>query len=247
MNKWLVVTGIFLILIGVVAASSSNLNRKKIVDVLVVGEDNVESVSAQFVEGDKVLVNIWQGLDWPFGFFEPPLSPSDPENGLLFVYVDIIAPDSTVTRFEVQYTPPETPRTALSLWKINVTKQSAGLDPTSLYDCKKATYLGIGGVIKLNGNYTFKVSDIYPPRNYPPSRIEVRKGAIITEYPYAFLLGPGLFMTGTGAATTIFGFRRKKKGSFSRFKAKILLCINWLLSLIILRMMCFKYVLSFQK
>jgi hypothetical protein len=225
MKKWLVAVGILLIISGLILFPSTSQDSKptfrveseRVAIVKTSADEKHWEVSGYLNKGDRMVVGITQGLDWPFGRFEP--APENPEIALLYVFIDIIdpPPHNTKTRFVVEYALRNQQLQGggplLAVWRINVT-ESGGLNTTSLLDPDGTTYQGIGGVTLYEGVYTVKVKGTFPPREWPPTSIEIRKGILIEEKPNDSPLLLRALPTATlitvGATTSVFGLRTSK-------------------------------------
>lgn len=212
MRKWLVALGVFLLISGAVIANSGNPNpTPRVTNQLVAFTERSWEVSGFLNKNDKMVVELWQGLDWPEGNFEP--DPDGSGSALLAVYVTVSdpPPNNTSSRFEVLYArrSGEGSGPLLGLWKVNVTR-SGGLDTSLLWDANHTTLAGIGGITQYEGTYKAEVDSLYPPREYSPTRIEIRKGVLIIDPPNNSSLQAGVALAVIGAILSLFGLLASK-------------------------------------
>ena len=187
-------------------------------------EPKLWSVSANLTEGDRIFVLITAGLDWPFGYFEP----NERNIPILTVIVDVIDPHGNITRFATEYTKPPpgmAPETRLIVWNRTLLRNEGGIDPSPLYDGDRKLYEEIGGIVRYNGTYTVKIVRVIPPREYPPSRMEIRKAIAIPRIQdNSYLLPYGVASIVCGGVTASAGFiskrNFKKQKSLSYSKRK---------------------------
>jgi hypothetical protein len=217
----LTIFGAIFILTGFISMRYSNSPSEIRANVPVVAVDGKWSASGYFAKGENMLVNIYQGGDWYTGQFDPPIYSSDPQNGFLFLDVNITDPTGNITGYEVKYTPRSNLQPPITLWSINVTRHAeAGLNTTSFYNEVKNSYKGMGGITEYNGTYTVDLGNLYPPREEPPSRIEIRKDTTTTEYPYTFLLPTGAAIAAAGVGFLLFAYKDYRETKKKRIKGK---------------------------
>ncbi|MEM2506835.1 MAG: hypothetical protein QXF61_07340 [Nitrososphaeria archaeon] len=193
--------------------SYRNVSEQRITSVLVNNVFDEWEVSGNLSEGDKILVELRYAIEW---LEDPMYEPSEfPGVGLFFHSVDVIDPLGNITRFIVTWSRRQG-EYVLKIWNITIANNgnNATLDTTILYRPESHAYDGIGGIIQMNGTYKVKVHSIWPSTTrgkYPPSYLGIRKGTIITLYPYTFLLPVGMVFAFLGLLILIYGLTKKKR------------------------------------
>lgn len=210
MNRLLVGFGFVLILSGLIAISSANINVKEPRAQVVKTDKKVWAISANFTEGDKLIVtfvpgNKWSSLTDITDYYS---------HGVVWVYVKIVDPLGNATEFQVPWAKPVAGAIYLFPDPINLTVLEAGslIDPGWI---EIGAFGGCGGIAKYNGSYTVNI-ETYPRQLQPPAAIQFVKEIYIQLYPYSFALPIGGSILVCGLGISAYGVRlkllkRKKK------------------------------------
>jgi len=215
MMKWFLAVGLILITSGLILTGNYRYSSEAVTSISVANTSQTWGLTANLTKDDKIVVLIYQGGDWPVGLFDPEEETQLP---LLYVGINITDPRGNLTLFLIRYIK-SYERFPLSIMDINITVNEGGLDASSLYKPNTNSYWDVGGVVQFNGTYSFSVSHVYPHRDEPPSKIDVRKGIVVTEYPFTNYLPIGVIVTTAGVTLSWFSLRdrtklksRKKRG-----------------------------------
>jgi hypothetical protein len=206
--------GLAFVLLGIILAANAQQTvlEDKIESVKLASVTAESSVSANMQKGDKMVVEIRSGVDWP----DDPLEVDEhlyPGYGILVVTLNITDPTGNATTYDIIYGRLED-RRAVAFLNITITHQG-GLNTTGLYKKELNMYEGIGGVTMYSGTYTVTVPQnwIYPPKESPPAALEIYKGTIVkaTKYPYMYYLPSGMVLGAVGVVASVLALRSPKR------------------------------------
>jgi len=232
MRKTLLASGILLLFIGIILASSSNMPIETYRS-----ETEMASISKEEMQGKEWQVSAFFGEG---AIMTVEVEPRTGEDGwwIIFVradsrpmplYVTIAGPSGGKTMFKVFFwAGPE------SVW--GTSQSSTGEVPVEVYnytlvqrsdDLEVRFQSGVPEeVIKKSGNFTARVEPYAEPGPYnptnatwpsrPPDSITIYDKIYDVEYPYMILLPTGVVLGVCGVSMAVLGSRNKRKRRFKR-------------------------------
>jgi PKD repeat protein len=151
------------------------------------GGYNLWNVTAYYKAGEKLRVYCVPPLNWSDGSWDPP-DDQVPVNHR-HIWFEILDPYGKITEYNTAWTTqnPET-LSALMIAMISVTNQSGAITTDN-------PQLFIGGITRVDGNYTVRVDpEMEPPIQYPPTPpewLELKEESILIAN---FALSAGLYV-----------------------------------------------------
>jgi hypothetical protein len=227
MKKELFVSGLILIIVGLILSSGYNISvyvesyvlKNSVVNTFEPGSQLENSISGYFEAGERVFFNFSRGRYWGGSeeMFEPGYSTwnfSIPEYKT--VSFEIYTPSNDVCEFQALVVYGENP------YVIIFYKESE--DFTHLPD-GNLTFLNVGveGIVNKNGTYTIKAVCIDPPvsktrdepplsiNEDPPMEMDLWTIKNMETKPYHLLLPMGIFLASFGIIISIWGTIATKK------------------------------------
>lgn len=201
MRKWLFALGLILFFVGIIFASSAVQLERTIREEenLIKSETDTWQISNNFTQGEKVKLVVDKGVDWA-QYLEGPVV--DVPYNHKFVYVNITAPNGEAAMFEVAFAEYQG---ALALYHVKIVA-SNGFDADN-------SSRGIVGYVRETGLHTATVMGSLPPGGSPPAGLTffTIEEIVFTNYPYSYLLYPGVATLLAGIVLSIIGKMTSKR------------------------------------
>lgn len=229
MEKVFVGFSVFILIIGVILATSYNIQQK--VDKMEGVDDQKEkwTVSGFFEENEKVGLYFVQPKDWSFGPYPELGDPlyskhfminvTNEDTGQFTLFKVILA----VPRSEI---PPQPPYSfILTIYDVEVEQQNGAMI-TGTHPKHTGQLIALGAANN-SGRYRVETELIpnvvidengKPKLVSPPIQLVLYKVSTSYVTPYTFLLPTGLIIISCGVSLLIYGLRRKPRGRRRKLK-----------------------------
>jgi hypothetical protein len=201
--KYFLALALILLLIGLITFGSSFASELTYKNEVINLKENVRSISGYFKVGEKIIVEFTPGYDWSKVTL---LDEPDFEYPVMFIFFNITDQNRNTTSFEVALVRIQQGQMPVIRW-IKLSEQGS-LSVNTQSDNQTAE---IGGIVNCDGEYVALVDMIIPPTAGLPLTLTLYKGVPQMNYPYRFLLLPGILIIVFGIVITIYYAVRKSR------------------------------------